>query len=124
MPGIVLIVVGSPAHRVMFHRALAETPLHLVFAEDAEDGLRRFRECRPDAVIAHDSRVSEAVAFCQRLRAQHSGDGVPILIASERFETRSLAARAVESALADDDIALPMEADALEARVTRWLAGT
>ena len=50
---VLLVVVDDPAHRALFNRYLANTPHHLIFSRDGEDGFDRFSEVKPDLVIAH-----------------------------------------------------------------------
>lgn len=120
-PRVVLVVVDSPAHRAAFNKHFEDTPHHLVFAADGEDGFDRFAESKPHLVIAHYNVARlDGTILCQLIRQQPRGKEVPVVLVGEELSQADLSAR-VAAVGADALLPLPCTVEALMSCVSPLL---
>lgn len=80
---VILIVVERAEHRATLNQSLRASPHRLVFALDGEDGFDRFREAKPDLVLAHvHAPRLDGTILCQLVR-QEPGGSVPFLLLTD-----------------------------------------
>lgn len=120
---VLLVVVDDPAHRALFNRYLGNTPHHLIFSHDGEDGFDRFSEVKPDLVIAHvNAPRLDGTILCQLIRQQPRGETTPFVLLGEEFKDPELGAARVAVVGADGFLPCPFERRALIERITPLLA--
>ncbi len=114
---VLLIVVDSPGRRALLNRLLSSSPHHLVFATDGQDAYDRFREVKPNLVLAHiASEPVDGGRLCQLVRQRTDGRATPFVLLGTAALTSEGHRRAVEVE-ADLFIPLPMS----EARFTEQI---
>ncbi|MBI4814655.1 MAG: DnaJ domain-containing protein [Deltaproteobacteria bacterium] len=120
---VILIVVDQAALRVAFNQCLRTTDHHLVFSFDGEDGFDRFREVKPDLIIAdvHAPRL-DGEFLCQSVRKERGGDRVPFFLLGAELTDPARGQAKVRSAGADGAIPVPFDARTLFDRIGPSLA--
>jgi CheY-like chemotaxis protein len=120
---IVLIVLERPEQRSLFNQHLRGTPYRLVFANDGEDGFDRFREVRPDLIIAHvNARRLNGTILCQLVR-QEEGGSIPFLLLGEDLARDPRAAERCAAVGADGFLSIPFDGDVLHDTLSTALEG-
>ncbi|MEL6183981.1 MAG: DnaJ domain-containing protein [Myxococcota bacterium] len=78
---VLLIVVIDAEQRARFNAVLERTRHHVVFAFDADDGLVRFLEAKPDLILTAERLPSaRGTRFLSRLRALAGGSEIPVVV--------------------------------------------
>jgi CheY-like chemotaxis protein len=120
---VLLVVVDEPAHRALFNRYLANTPHHVVFSHDGEDGFDRFAEVKPDLIIAHVTAPRlDGTILCQLIRQQPRGDVVPFVLLGEELKDPKIAKSRAEIVGADGVLPFPFDRRQLIEKITPLLA--
>lgn len=120
---MLLVVIDGPAHRALFNRFLANTPHHLVFCTDGEDGFDRFAEVKPDLIIAHVTAPRlDGTILCQLIRQQPRGDQVPFVLLGEELKDPAVAKSRAELVGADGTLPFPFDRRQLIEKITPLLA--
>lgn len=108
----------------MFNLHLRSTPHRLVFAQDGEDGFDRFRETKPDLVLAHvNAPRLDGTILCQLLR-QEPGGSIPYLLMGEGLADVPGIHDRCAAVGADGILSLPVDRTTLITQIGRYLQGT
>ncbi|MEW5852438.1 MAG: DnaJ domain-containing protein [Myxococcota bacterium] len=106
---ILLVVDGDPLRRAELNKLMSTAPHSLVYALDEEDGLDRFHEVRPDAVLLAASRV-DAPRLAGKISQKARELGVLLFVMHERHDQLSAEERAQAAPSTVDGI-LPQPLD-------------
>ncbi|MBN1420153.1 MAG: response regulator [Planctomycetes bacterium] len=115
-PKTVLIVEDDPPVRELMSRRLASRGIEILAAPEGREGLRLFRERRPDLILLDLMMPGmPGTEFLEELRKSPAGSIVPVIIVTARTEDRCIV-EAFELG-ADDYITKPFQLRDLELRV-------
>ncbi len=95
----VLLVGDAGNRRESALRAFADTSTHVTVTDDTADALRLAQGTVPDAIALIDSPACEALAFTQRVRAEHALHSCMLVVVALRDRHTALLAAGADQAL-------------------------